>query len=285
MATPIGAIVVGFNGSADAYESLEWAVRAAVNRRATVHLVYALPQPISDLPYSDWEARERVTEGQRILADALSWLAPSGYQVTTELVDAPAHRALLAAATNAQLIVVGARGHGPVSGLLLGSVSQQVARQALCPVVVVRRKADSKATRIVVGVDSSPSCAGAIGFAFDEASRRNAPLVAVHAWTDLTQHRGLGISNSTMTKVAERTASAERLISDALAGWSEKFPDVNVTWEAVPIHPATVLADASEHAALVVVGSRGRGPLACLLLGSVSQAVLHNAKCPVAIVR
>jgi len=181
--------------------------------------------------------------------------------------------------------VVGARGHGAVTGLLLGSVSQHVSRHAPCPVVVVREQADPKARRIVVGVDGSPSGDNAIGFAFDAASRNEAPLVAIHAWHDVTASRVVGPSYAALANVAERIAAGERLLAEALAGWAEKYPDVTVTREAIPVHPARVLADATEHAALVVVGSRGRGEFTGLLLGSVSQAVLHHARCPVAVAR
>jgi nucleotide-binding universal stress UspA family protein len=222
---------------------------------------------------------------EHLLAEAHARVESSGAPLTFEIVDAPSAPALLAAGEHALMVVVGSRGHGAVSGLLLGSVSQHVSRHASCPVVVVRERADARARRVVVGIDGSPGGNKAVGFAFDAASRNHAPLVAIHAWHDRAASAVVGPAYAAMANVGERIAAGERLIAEALAGWAEKYPDVTVTREAIPTHPARVLADASEHAALVVVGSRGRGEFTGLLLGSVSQAALHHARCPVAVVR
>jgi nucleotide-binding universal stress UspA family protein len=112
-----------------------------------------------------------------------------------------------------------------------------------------------------------------------------APLVAIQAWHDAVGRSRGGLEPSTRHTVAERIAAGERAISEAVAGWAEKYPDVALTREAIPAAPARVLADASQRAALIVVGSRGRGGFTGLLLGSTSQAVLHHASCPVAVVR
>jgi nucleotide-binding universal stress UspA family protein len=253
MTTPQGSIVVGVEGSADSDRAVEWAARAAARLDATLHIVCAL---------NEITAAE---EADRILAAARTLAAQIGVtEISAEQVDAAPAPALIAASGSAQLVVVGARGHGALGGIVIGSVSQHVSRHAACPVVVVREPADPRANRIVVGLDGSPESDKALGFAFDAASRAGAPLVAIHGW---------------------RFSSAGRALAEQLAGWAEKYPDVEVTREAIPVHPARVLADASEQAALVVVGSRGRGAFAGLLLGSVSQAVLSHARCPVAIVR
>jgi len=285
VSAPPGAIVVGIDGSADSDRALEWAAAAASQRQAGLHLVHALPQPPYTVPYAMAEEELHRDFAQRLLGDARARVEPSGVPLTFEIVDALATPALLSAGEHAMMIVVGSRGHGAVAGLLQGSVSQHVSRHASCPVAVVRERADPKARRIVVGVDGSASCDKAIGFAFDAASRSKAPLTAIHAWHDMTAFGVLGPSYVASANIAERISAGERLIGEALAGWAEKYPDVTVTREAIPVHPARVLADASEHAALVVVGSRGRGEFTGLLLGSVSQAVLHHARCPVAVVR
>jgi nucleotide-binding universal stress UspA family protein len=285
MNAPPDAIMVGIDGSADSDRAVEWAAAAASQRQAAVHFVYAVPPPAFSVPYSAADEREHREFAQRVISDAAAAVQQSGVPVTSEVVDGPAVPALLAAGESARMIVVGSRGHGAVAGLLLGSVSQHVSRHANCPVVVVREQADRKIRHIVVGVDGSASCDKAIGFALDTASRSQAPLIAIHAWQDITAIAPAGPSDLALKNVAERVSAGERLLSESLAGWTEKYPDVSVTREAIPVHPARVLADASEHAALVVVGSRGRGQVAGLLLGSVSQAVLHHARCPVAVVR
>jgi nucleotide-binding universal stress UspA family protein len=285
MNAPPGAIMVGVDGSADSDRAEEWAATAASQRQAALHFVYAIPGRAFSVTYSAADEREHREFAQRVISDATAAVQQSGVPVTSEVVDGPAVPALLAAGKSATMIVVGSRGHGAVAGLLLGSVSQHVSRHASCPVVVVKEHADRKAQHVVVGVDGSASCGKAIGFAFDTASRSQAPLIAIHAWHDVTAIATAGPSDLALKDVAERVSAGERLVSESLAGWTEKYPDVAVTREAIPVHPARVLADASEHAALVVVGSRGRSQVTGLLLGSVSQAVLHHARCPVAVVR
>jgi nucleotide-binding universal stress UspA family protein len=167
--------------------------------------------------------------------------------------------------------------------MLLGSVSGHLSRHASCPVVVVREQADPQARRVVVGVDGSPGSEKAIGFAFDAASRDGAALAAVHAWH--YPWADLRMPSRSMEEIAEDIQAREEWLHKVLAGWTEKYPDVGATCEAIPDHPARVLVNASEHASLVVVGSRGRGGFPDLRLGSVSRAVLHRAHCPVAIVR
>jgi nucleotide-binding universal stress UspA family protein len=172
-----------------------------------------LPQSAYNVPYSQREQKEHRNYAEHLLAAARDWVEPSGVPVTSEIVDASTAPALIAAGEDALMIVVGARGHGRVTGLLLGSVSQHVSRHAPCPVVVVREQADAKARRIVVGVDGSPSSDKAIGFAFDAASRSDAPLLAIHAWHDATASHVVGPSYTAMEKVAERIDVGERLIA------------------------------------------------------------------------
>lgn len=291
MKTPENAIVVGFDGSVDSELGLDWAISAAEQRNRPLHIVAAYefrPYP-SLVPDPDLE--ERVVADQ-LLAEARKRAEESTVRrVTTERVRAPASHALLAAAEGAHLLVVGARGHGPVTGMLVGSVSQHVSRHAACPVVVVRRPHDAAARRVVVGVDGSAGSDKALGFAFDVASRSGDPLTAIHGW----HPRSLGSAADPLPlglaqpprweEIAEQTAAGERMLREALAGWVDKYPDVEVTRQAIPLHAARVLADASSRATLLVVGSRGRGGFKGLLLGSVSQAVLHHAHCPVAVVR
>jgi nucleotide-binding universal stress UspA family protein len=133
----------------------------------------------------------------------------------------------------------------------------------------------------VVGVDGSPTSEAALAFAFEAADLHGVPLLAVHTWTDYQ-------IESTMTAVLEGDAidaDERRLLAERLAGWGEKFPDVAVTRLVTRYRPARTLLEQSAHAQLVVVGSRGRGGLAGMLLGSVSHALLHHAVCPVAVVR
>jgi len=178
--------------------------------------------------------------------------------------------------------VVGDRGLGGFTGLLVGSVAVELAAHAHCPVLVARGTVDP-ALPVLVGVDGSPANQPAIGYAFEQAALRRVPLVALHAWAHPVAS-GSGDMLPLVYDLDEVQAAEERVLSEALAGWSEKYPDVTV--ERVVRHGSvrSTLIEASGRAQLVVVGARGRGGFAGLLLGSVSQAVLHHAACPVAVV-
>ncbi len=282
MNTLHGDVVVGLDGSADGERALAWAADAAAGRKAPLHLLCALSQERTDVPFAQADVDDARAQGNRVIHEARASLEGADVSISSEIVDIPAAPALIAASQRAAMIVVGSRGHGALAGLLLGSVSQHVARHAACPVVVVREQANPRANRIVVGVDAGPSSESAIGFAFDEASRRGVPLTAIHGWQVTSDRLN---PDAAVTNVPAKDTGRDRFLAEALAGWSENYPDVQVAAEAIPVHPARVLADASEAAALVVVGSRGRGAFAELLLGSVSQNVLQHARCPVAVVR
>ena len=157
--------------------------------------------------------------------------------------------------------------------------------QASCPVVVVRgSEPDGTAPPpepVVVGVHGSPTSEAAVAFAFEEASLRRVSLVAVHVWQDrLVEAAVAPLLDWEAIESDERQVLAERL-----AGWSSKYPDVAVRRLVAYDRPARSLVEESGRAQLVVVGSRGRGGLHGLVLGSVSQALLHHAHCPVAVVR
>jgi nucleotide-binding universal stress UspA family protein len=134
---------------------------------------------------------------------------------------------------------------------------------------------------VVVGVDGSPTSEAALAFAFEAAATRGVSLVAVHTWWDLFVDPTMApLPDWDAIEVDEREVLAERL-----SGWGEKYPDVPVQRLVERDQPAHALVEQSLRAQLVVVGSRGRGNFAGLVLGSVSHAVLHRAHCPVAVVR
>ena len=190
---------------------------------------------------------------------------------------------LTAESERAQLVVIGDRGLGGVTGLLLGSVATALAAHAESPVVVVRGDDEDPdpSAPIVVGVDGSPVSEAALAFAFDAAAARGVPLVAVHTWWDVSV-------DPAMAPLLDWDAierDERRLLAERLAGWGEKYPDVRVQRVVLRDRPAHALVEQSRGAQLVVVGSRGRGGFTGLLLGSVSHAVLQRAQCPVAVVR
>ncbi|WP_018352478.1 universal stress protein [Longispora albida] len=206
--------------------------------------------------------------------------------VETHLIHTAPAAWLVERSRDAALIVVGSRGAGGFTGLLLGSVSSQVATHALCPVMVVRGDSARPSTApVVAGVDGSEHSQAALDFAFEEASRRQAPLVAVYAWK--TAPRDLPMPGRLSVFGFDQAQEiSERILAEALAGYGEKYPDVKVTPVlSFDFDPAMLLTDESTEAALVVVGSRGRGEVASLLLGSVGYTLIHHAACPVVIAR
>lgn len=190
---------------------------------------------------------------------------------------------LVGESRTASMIVLGDRGIGGFAALVLGSVAIQVASYAQCPVLVARGE-DRSAGPIVVGVDGSALSRAAVEFAAEEAAVRNARLRAVHAYTHpLSQ--GPGDMQPLVYDEDQLRGEEDRIVAESLTGLGERYPDVPVTREAVHGRPVHVLTEASRDAQLVVVGGQGRGELSGLLLGSVSQGVLHHSTCPVAVVR
>jgi nucleotide-binding universal stress UspA family protein len=276
MTTRAGEIVVGYDGSGDSDRALDWAEELAAEQGRPLRVLISEADPTQVLEATgDWHAA-KMTELATQAGNRLEGARCRHSEV--EVATVPPAQALIDASARASGVVVGARGHSLLSGVVLGSVSQHVTRHASCPVVVVRAPYRPDADRIVVGVDGSTGSRKALEFAFDHASRRAVPLTAVHAW----RNAGRGRSGQGLM---EEIRAAERILAEALAGFADQYPDVKLTTEEVPMAPQRVLADASQSAALVVVGSRGLGAFAGLLLGSVSQSVLHHAQCTVAVVR
>jgi nucleotide-binding universal stress UspA family protein len=276
MSTRAGGIVIGYDGSGDSELALDWADALAAEQGRPLRVLISEVDPTQVLEAtSDWHAAKMA----QLESDARDRLAGARCRESSiEVVGVPPSQALIDASAKAAAVVVGARGHSLLSGVVMGSVSQHVTRHASCPVVVTRAPYHPEAERVVVGVDGSTGSRKAVEFAFDHASRSGAPVTAIHAWRNAARgDSGEGLM--------EEIGAAERILAEALAGFSDQYPDVKVTTEAIPVAPQRVLADASQSAALVVVGSRGLGAFAGLLLGSVSQSVLHHAQCPVAVVR
>ena len=279
-------VVVGVDGSEGSRAAQSWAVTEATDGGCPLHLLCAwqfeTAEPMAPLlPSFEDECRAIVEAAS---ADAKT--ASPQIKVRGSVVHSQPAAALIEASRDAELVVVGSRGLGEVKQLLVGSISMQVAAHALCPVVVVRAVAEQPRPpgRIVVGVDGSPLSVEATGFAFERAARRGLGLTVLHAWDPTFYNSGVALTALTEAwddlEFEQKTATAA-----AIAEWAEKYPDVDVQLHVTSGRPADLLVDASENAALVVVGSRGRGGFTGLLLGSVSRNVLNRALCPVAVVR
>lgn len=280
MTTDLSPIVVGYDGSPDADLALAWAANTATltPHRLQVVIVGTHMDPVvghfrehDERLVDEWHQR---AFGSLEKTEVASW--------DVAVLRGPTVPVLLSAAASAELLVVGSRGHGLLLGSLSGSVSQHVARNATCPVAVVRPLRQAGARQIVVGVDGSDSARTALRFACARATDTGESVVAVHAhraWPSAHHH------TPPFHPSAGDEERSDRLLTEATEAVREDFDDVDLTTLSVPGPPDRLLLDRSTVSSLVVVGSRGRDAFAEMLLGSVAQEVLHRSECPVVVVR
>jgi nucleotide-binding universal stress UspA family protein len=283
-------IVVGVDGSPASNAATCWAARDAALRNIPLTVVSVVTTPTAiypPVPYPDslgvWledKGRKAAARAVKIAEDAM----PSDRKVAvkSELVFSTPAQALVKMSDEAEMIVVGSSGKGMLARGVLGSVSSSVVQHANCPVAVVRDEdplmPDPHAP-VLLGIDGSPASERATEIAFDEASRRAVDLIALHAWSDVPIFELPGLDWE------EVSAEESRSFAERLAGWHERYPDVTVQRVIVCDEPARQIVEKSESAQLVVVGSHGRGGLSRMMLGSVSNKVMHSVRMPVIVAR
>ena len=282
-----GSIVVGVDGSEHAARALEWAARQADLEHRSLTLLHGFNpvarttvgafqlegtdryQLLRDLRRAARATLDEATErAQEIVTDA---------PVEAQLVDDDARQALVDASRTAHLLVLGSRGRGALSGLLLGSVSVAVAQLAACPVVVCRpRHGDPVHHRVLVGADGSPESAPVIDFAFQQASLRGVPLTVMHCFWEVVAER----------EAARRPGGTDLdlLLAESVAGFGETYPDVKVGLELNRGLVDVVLAQAASATDLLVVGRHHRSAVSRLFHASMAAAVLERAEGNVAVV-
>jgi nucleotide-binding universal stress UspA family protein len=284
-------IIVGVDGSPASDAAVSWAAHEAVMRGVPLTLMHV--QDPAARTWSQIKVLEEVAawqkaEGRGILANASKIahdIAKDASQtpINGELQFSAPGPTLVDRSEDAELIVVGTDGRGALARGLLGSISSGLARHARCPVAVIHdgepRMPHPADAPVVVGVDGSSASELATEIAFDEASRRRAGLIALHAWSAKELIELPGVDWPAVK------AEEERLMSEALAGWQERYPDVTVTKLLVCDQPARALVETSLSAQLVVVGSHGRNALTRTFLGSVSNAVVQSVRVPVIVAR
>ncbi|SFK85781.1 universal stress protein [Streptomyces pini] len=287
-----GPVVVGVDGSPSSLDAVAAAAHEARLRGVGLRVVHAFLWPVLHVPLGP-SPMGPPEGGLRNMADQLvaqavehARGAEAGIEVEGEVVVGEPLTVLEARSQTASLVVVGSRGLGGFTGLLLGSTAVHLSAHSRCPVLVVRGRPDPTG-HVLLGVDGSASGEAAVGFAFAEASARGAALVAMHTWNNWTGPVSGGPAEPLplVYDVDMLRDEEERAMAEALSGWQAKYPDVTVHRQLVQGGARQALIEASGSAQLLVVGARGRGGFSGLLLGSVSQAALHHAHCPVAVVR
>ncbi|MGV0787694.1 universal stress protein [Mycolicibacterium sp. XJ2] len=289
MAAGPSGILVGVDGSPDSDAAIQWATHEALLRDEPIRLLHAITPvavtwPVAYLESSYIESmesngRDILDTAQKTVQAAAGDKAPPA--IEAHIVNAAAPAALVTASRDAYMTVSGSRGLGVLGRFFLGSVSSGLLHHGKGPVAIVRTDDSPPAdagSPVLVGIDGSPASEEATALAFDEASRRGVGLTALHAWSDA--------SFPSIGSDWERYEDGgHRVLSERLAGWQERYPDVQVQRRIVSDDPARRLVEASGEASLVVVGSRGRGGFSSLVLGSVASKVAQSAKAPVIVVR
>jgi nucleotide-binding universal stress UspA family protein len=251
-------VVAGFDGSAASVRALDWAAAEAAMRRvplAVCHVREAAPARPAGTGPAPSAAGRTLARGVALARRT------AGLEVVPRLLAGPAAAALLQASDGAEMLAAGTRGTGNWSWPGLGSVSNQLAAGALCPLLLVPDDGVWREGPVVVGVDGTPSSQRAAGFAFEEAHLRHVPVLAV-CWSDERGQAG-GVTGP----------------------WRRKYPDVRFSASVTPQAPAAALRALADTAPLLVVGSHGAGDIPGLLLGTVAHELLQNAAHPIAVVR
>lgn len=287
------SVVVGIDGSAASTGAVAYAANTAATRGIPLVLVttYTMPAAmfaegmVPPQPVYDELEKQCLPIVEQARQSALK-VAPH-IEVSHAIVDGNPSQVLIDYSRRAKMIVLGSRGLGGIKGMVLGSVSASVASHAFCPVVVTREDTDDldRSGPVVVGIDGSEISAKATEWAFAEASARNTTLIAVHTWMDpQVQAAAAGIALSEKDW-SQLEAQELETLSERLAGFSGRYPDVTVDRVVTRDRAVRALVDHSRDAQIVVVGSHGRGGFTGMVLGSTSRALLQAAPCPVMVVR
>ncbi|MET9346903.1 universal stress protein [Streptomyces termitum] len=286
-AAPGPFVLVGTDGSPSALGAVETAALEAARHGVRLVVVHAFIWPLFrvDLEPSVYGPTESGLRRQAgIVLDtavARARAVAPGTAVSGELITGEPLAVLATRSEGAALVVVGSRGTGGFGGLVLGSVAVHLAAHAHCPVLVVRGR-DEPSGPVLLAVDGSPDSDAAVDLAFAEARARETGLVAVHAWAPRI---GFGDMTPHFFNPEQVRTEARRVLDGTLERAAARHPGFEAEPRLLLGRPRQVLLEESAGAQLLVMGARGRGGFTGLLLGSVSQALLHHAHCPVAIVR
>ncbi|MFD8234787.1 universal stress protein [Streptomyces sp. NPDC059696] len=264
-----GPLVVGVDPDPGRQTAVAWAADEADRRRVPLKLVHA-----------QWRDDPRTASDDALKAAvAFARARCPGLPVAALAAEGHPARILAEQSHGATQVVIGSRHRGAAQELFgSAAVALPLTARAACPVIVLREPEHitQDPPYFVVGVDGSPHAAAAIDLAFEEASLRGgAVLRALYVW------------HTPLLGVLDEDAAlreCRRILSETVAGRTATHPEVVLRHEVVKGHPVRTLVDASAHALGLVVGTRGHGGFSGMLLGSVSQGVIHHARCPVLVV-
>jgi nucleotide-binding universal stress UspA family protein len=285
-------VVVGVDGSPESAAAARWAADEAARRRDHLQLIYSGFLPVLGFPamgYPIGFVEQADQQGRDLLAKMAREIMARqpGLTVTTEQVQSDPRQALVDASRAASLTVLGNRGGGRLQDVMVGSVALHVAAHAHSPVAVIPKEHQLRGGPILLGIDGSANCTAAIAFAFDEAAVRGVGLVAMLTIDDWGVE---GVAGRPLD-LAAATQEEHVVLSQELAGWRDKYPDVQVRQDISRGQAPDCLvgygvnAPPVQRPQMIVVGSRGRGGLTGLFLGSTSHALISHASCPVVVVR
>ncbi|MGW5464831.1 universal stress protein [Streptomyces sp. NPDC003996] len=281
-------ITAGVDGTQESLAALDWAGREAVRRGLPLRVVhawrYAESLTVADRTTQQGWVSEGVAEAVRAVSERHPEL-----EVGVDVVEGEPVHALARAAAEAEMLVLGSRGHGPVLGFLLGSVGQQVIAEAARPVVLVRAgdrpAAEAAGREVVVGQHGDPEdSAATLRFAFETAAARGAAVRAVRAWTLPPVFAYSPGSLKLLDDSGGLEPYEQQVLTEALRPWRERFPDVPVAEHLEMGSAGQVLLSVADRAQLMVVGRRAHRTAVGARIGSVAHGMLHHAECPVAVV-
>lgn len=297
-------VTVGLDGTRESLAAADWAADEAYSRGVPLELLQVreaggLPRvPVADEELAlDW--------AQKITGEVVDGLAQRFPEVRTAVRTVPGRPSHVLADTSAStdVLVLGSRGLTSIFGFIVGSTALPTVAHARCPVVLVRAPGQDDSTEIAadagagaseampeegglaLGLDLRHSIDELADFAFRTARRRSLPLHILHAWELPPAYGSMEPYPAGRGVIDELAREKTSELDDALRPWTERFPDVAVTTGAVLMRPSSLLVDAASHASMLIVGRRVRPHSRLgMRLGPVTQAVMHHARCPVAVV-
>jgi nucleotide-binding universal stress UspA family protein len=283
-------VVVGYDRSPHSERALVQAAREAAWRGAALTVVHAYSwmPPTTPTTFTPADIEESVRRGAEEIAEHGADLARSrfpGMHVEARAIAGGAAESLASTARGADLLVVGDRGRGGFTGLLLGSASLRALTESCVPTMVVRGAHRDPHDVILVAIDIADPADELLDFAFTEAARRGARLEAVTVWDISRAAEYAGDTDTIRHGAAQATADLDAALDAVVRTWHAKHPEVRVSHQVADGTPAGVLTAATSHADLIIAGAHHQsGGRHGMRVGPIAHALLHHADCPVVVV-